>query len=102
MMILQVLLYLVWGSFTALRVYALHTNWFLPSIILLLYAVSAGINMSKFAYGLSGVNLPLLGCQPVENMPINIVKLCMLWCHFAICFSLRHIVRQLPSYLVHA
>ena len=29
---------------------------------------------SEYSFGLSGANFPLLGCQAVENMPLNIVK----------------------------
>ncbi|KAM5536607.1 hypothetical protein V8D89_009702 [Ganoderma adspersum] len=74
----EALLFMTWAAFTALRVYALHANWFLPSIILLLYGVSIGIDLSEYSFGLSGVNFPLLGCQAVENMPLNVVKTCTL------------------------
>ncbi len=32
-------------AFTALRVYALRAHWFLPSVVLLLYGVSIGIDL---------------------------------------------------------
>ncbi|KAM5531470.1 hypothetical protein V8D89_014860 [Ganoderma adspersum] len=69
------LLYLVWGSFTALRIYALWKTWILSSIILLLSVVPVGLNMSHFHFGLTGVNYPVLGCVGQDPTPVSLEKL---------------------------
>ncbi|TBU34131.1 hypothetical protein BD311DRAFT_683382 [Dichomitus squalens] len=68
-------LFLPAAAFTGMRVYALSKSLLLSSAAFVLCTVPLGINLAVFHFGLTGENVPLLGCDVVENVPLNIAKI---------------------------
>ncbi|TBU57744.1 hypothetical protein BD310DRAFT_928613 [Dichomitus squalens] len=58
-------LFLPAAAFTGMRVYALSKSLLLSSAAFVLCTVPLGINLAVFHFGLTGENVPLLGCTIV-------------------------------------
>ncbi|KAI0738647.1 hypothetical protein C8Q80DRAFT_1124768 [Daedaleopsis nitida] len=63
--VINILLYLPWALFSALRAFALSQSRLLAVIVFLLSSVTIGLNYSLYHFGLTGYNDPLVGCEGV-------------------------------------
>lgn len=79
--------------FTALRTYALCTNWIIAAMILFLHGASIGVNVviqyfyaekdgtltletqTHLTFKIEEVNSPLIGCLQSGSTPVNLAKL---------------------------
>ncbi|KAI0738622.1 alcohol acetyltransferase-domain-containing protein [Daedaleopsis nitida] len=69
--------YIVWAAFSGLRAFALSRHRPLSTLVFLLMLVPAGMNYgAQFAFGLTGVNDPILGCITSTDMPSEFAKKC--------------------------
>ncbi|KAI0738646.1 hypothetical protein C8Q80DRAFT_1124767 [Daedaleopsis nitida] len=63
--VINILVYLPWALFSALRAFALSQSRLLAVIVFLLSSVTIGLNYSFYHFGLTGYNDPLVGCEGV-------------------------------------
>ncbi|KAI0738625.1 hypothetical protein C8Q80DRAFT_1124752 [Daedaleopsis nitida] len=64
--VINILVYLPWAVFSALRAFALSQSWPLAVTVLLLSSVTIGMLLSYYHFGLTGYNDPLTGlCRAV-------------------------------------
>ncbi|KAI0351293.1 hypothetical protein OH77DRAFT_1411313 [Trametes cingulata] len=60
--------YLVWAAFSSMRALALSgMNYVLACIVFLLAAVPFIVNIRMIAHGLSGIQVPVLGCTVLSD-----------------------------------
>ncbi|TBU24160.1 hypothetical protein BD311DRAFT_868333 [Dichomitus squalens] len=65
--------YVPWAAFAGLRCFALtHGNWVLATLVFMLSLVPLGVNLVYFFYGITGENIPLLGCSSVDLTPVGL------------------------------
>ncbi|KAI0738653.1 hypothetical protein C8Q80DRAFT_1124772 [Daedaleopsis nitida] len=69
----NILMYLPWAVFSALRTFALSQNWPLATLVFLLSLVTLIVNyVGYFAYGTTGVNDPVGGCTLVNSISASL------------------------------
>ncbi|TBU44504.1 hypothetical protein BD309DRAFT_862203, partial [Dichomitus squalens] len=61
--------------FSAARAYALSRHRILAFVIFSLLFVSFATNLTRVAYNVSGVVLPMLGCLVTDNFPVRLVTI---------------------------
>ncbi|KAI0730530.1 hypothetical protein C8Q76DRAFT_782247 [Earliella scabrosa] len=64
---LSFLPYLVWAAFSSLRAFALSRSWPAAIIVFILSAMIIVMNMSCYHFGLSGADIPRIGCTPISK-----------------------------------
>ncbi|PIL27666.1 hypothetical protein GSI_10818 [Ganoderma sinense ZZ0214-1] len=62
-------LFLPWAAFAGLRVYALSKRWILAALVFLLSVVPLCVNAVVFKYGVTGINVTMMGCVGTDSMP---------------------------------
>ncbi|TBU39372.1 hypothetical protein BD309DRAFT_983110 [Dichomitus squalens] len=85
----QILLFIVQGAFTAIRVYALRRSFTLCAVTAFLSFVPFGINFATIRFGFTGEKIPILGCIQIDNVPIDLYRKCKE--NFKLASKLRHL-----------
>ncbi|KAI0765588.1 hypothetical protein BD413DRAFT_482144, partial [Trametes elegans] len=76
---LQMLQYIPWAAFAALRVFALSGMRYTPAIIVFLLSLGAPIvNYMQFAYNVTGFNVPGADCLSTVSIPPETSLMCVL------------------------
>ncbi|TBU24418.1 hypothetical protein BD311DRAFT_857761, partial [Dichomitus squalens] len=60
--------------FTGMRVHAIRRVWYLSVLTTLLCAVTVGLNLCRYGFGLTGQIMPPFGCVIQDSTPIHLVK----------------------------
>ncbi|KAH9939062.1 uncharacterized protein BXZ73DRAFT_29522, partial [Epithele typhae] len=60
---LTLLQYVPWAVFSGLRALALARHWSLGVLVFLLSIMPAAVDFSYFRFGVSGENVPIVGCE---------------------------------------
>ncbi|KAI0738532.1 hypothetical protein C8Q80DRAFT_1205973 [Daedaleopsis nitida] len=64
----QVLTIVPCAVFAALRAHAMTRTWIVTALVLCLSMISVGVNLVAFAYNVTGVNVPGIGCLAIDDV----------------------------------
>ncbi|RDX52001.1 hypothetical protein OH76DRAFT_1400910 [Lentinus brumalis] len=67
----EILRYLPFAVFAGMRAWALSTNWMLSSLVLALSLLPLAVNLARFSFGISGENVPIIGCEGTAADPTS-------------------------------
>ncbi|KAM5530943.1 hypothetical protein V8D89_015388 [Ganoderma adspersum] len=72
--VLEMITYIPWAAFSAMRAFALCRKWSLSLFILCLSLVPVAVNLANFRYGLLGVIVPSVGCKSEILTPSAVTR----------------------------